>query len=185
MKTIKIILLSLLAILLIPLLHFLLFWIVMGLSNYFDAFDEGMPVGKEYYIYPYKGKNLINHKKGGILIDTDVVTWDFDSTHIIAKQKPFRDIMDTMQETNYEKKRRIYKKSNIYHYWIIDKREELESYYDETIKKRVYTKGLYGPFTREEYWEKRRELGVQDSLRLRETRWRGRPLVRTQQAVIE
>ena len=125
----------------------------------------------------------------GIIIDMEVVAWNFDSTFIIAKQKPFRAISDSLH-SKYpnlpsNKRDKMYNEIKVYNYWIIDKREELKSYFDEEKRKRVYTRGLYGPFTREEYWEKRRELGVQDSLRLRETRWRGRPLVRTQQAVIE
>ena len=185
MKAIKIILLSLLTILLISILHFLLFWVFMGLSNYFDASDasdEGTPIGKDYFVtYHHNGIRIvdlsyrkINPRSGGVIvINSEIVAWNFDSTFIITKQKPFWEIMDSIQNqhpnTSLDIERKLYNKIEKYNYWIIDKREDLESYYDEKTERRVHTKGLYGPFTREEYWEKRRELGVSDSLELRES----------------
>ena len=88
------------------------------------------------------------------------------------KQKPYYKITDSIRDKNleitYYEMWRLYNAVYKYNYWIIDKEKELDSYYDETKKIRIYTSGLYGPLTYKEYLEKRKELDVPDSLELKE-----------------
>ena len=120
-----------------------------------------------------RGRFIQEIKNGnGIVIDIDIIAWNFDSVFIIAKQKPYRSIMENIRKENpkisYEKEKRLYKRSEIFNYWIIDQREEIDSYYDEETKRRIFKSAVAGPLTYEEYWDKRRELGVSDTLRLKE-----------------
>ncbi len=131
---------------------------------------EEMQIGDDYYFTydPSWGYSEIVDLNI-VVIDMEIVAWNFDSTFIIAKQKPFRNISDSIYNinanTNYNELTKLYNESKIYNYWIIDKREELLW---DTINRR-HTGSVKGPFTYEKYLEKRRELGVPDSLKLRET----------------
>ena len=134
--------------------------------------------------YPIKlgGNYFISHDSEGrtVIIDTnrahiivaEIVAWNFDSIFITAKQKPYRFIMDSL-EIEYpigssviiEKK--FYKKIELYNYWIIDKRVERHYYSDGS--RRINKNAIKGPLTYEEYWEKRTELNVSDTLKLKES----------------
>jgi hypothetical protein len=155
---------------------------LLPLSQYCSEPEYPMNIGGNYYV-DYSANDMcfigeidsFGRTLGamGVTIWDEVVAWNYDSIFIIAKQKPFDDIMDSMRskygELTYDKSRKLYNESKIYHYWIIDKREELERYYDKNTKKLIYPKGLYGPFTYDEYWKKRKEFNVSDSLTLRKT----------------
>ena len=103
-----------------------------------------------------------------VIIDMEIVAWNYDSIFIIAKQKPFRDIFDSLRfeypNTSAKFRDKLYEETEIYNYWIIDKGGDF--YWDEENSKRI-NESVKGPFTYEEYWEKRRELGVSDTLKLK------------------
>lgn len=128
-------------------------------------------LGGSYFIF-HNGNNqrVIVDESNANIIEGEVIAWNFDSIFIIAKQKPYRYIMDSIENVNpkitFYKSQRIYKESKLYYYWIIDKREELNSYYNEKNRRRIYTNA--GPYTYEEYLEKRKELNVSDTLRLKQ-----------------
>jgi hypothetical protein len=135
-----------------------------------------MNIGGNYFIN-YDSNSLlsvmhgeVNRWSGGsIEISGEVIAWDFDSTFIIAKQIPFHDIMDSLYRKNprmtFDETRRIYSESNLRHYWIIDRRIKEVLEWDENRKGwlRVVSPVL-GPFCYEEFLDKRKELGVSDSL---------------------
>jgi hypothetical protein len=132
-------------------------------------------IGDNYFI-DYSdswGYSMIIDTRNTIIIGCEIVAWNFDSTFIIAKQKPYdsivKDIRIKFPEPTYDLIKKIYNETEIYNYWIIDKRRELDSYYDEKNEVRRYTNAVNGPFTYEQYWKKRREFGVSDSLVLLET----------------
>jgi len=136
--------------------------------------EDGIPtikIGENYFMYyDNRGHDLILDSRNTVIIKPQIVAWNFDSTFIIAKQKPFDSIFESIRlkhpNTSLKFREKIYNESNMYNYWIIDKRKELDSYYDG--KARRYIGAVAGPFTYEEYWEKRRELNVPDSLKLLE-----------------
>jgi len=149
-----------------------LFWagIILLLTQSCEQ-ENPKQIGENYFLgYDSEGRTIITDASRGWIIDPQIVAWNFDSTYIIAKQKPYHSICDSLRikypNTSLNFREKIYNESNIYNYWIIDKQKELNSYYDG--KARRYTSGLYGPFTYEEYWEKRKEFNVPDSLKLLE-----------------
>jgi hypothetical protein len=111
-----------------------------------------------------------------VIISMEIVAWNYDSTFIIAKQKPFDNIFDSIRvkypNTSLTFKDKIYKETEIYHYWIIDKRKPC--YFDEENCKYI-KESVEGPFTYEQYWERRKELEVSDSLVLLEAKRKSFP----------
>ena len=139
---------------------------------YPDEYRKGEKIGNSYYYYGGWGYSEISDSARGIIIERDIVAWNNDSVFIIAKQKPYLYITDSIKkinpETNYSIMKRLYNQSQLYYYWIIDTREEEVYYIDYDIKaKIVLSSGVKGPLNYKEYWEKRLELGVPDTLRLK------------------
>jgi len=142
--------------------------------SYSDEEMRGEKIGdSNYYLSDinYLLKWVIQDSTGGEVIGCEVVALNNDSVFIIAKQKPYHHIRDSIYKANpkaYMVFERLYNQSQLYHYWIIDTREEEVYYIDYDIKaKIVLSSGEKGPFNYNEYWEKRRELGVPDTLRLK------------------
>ena len=139
--------------------------------SYRDAEMQGEKIIGNYYLSNINAYNkcVIQDYTRGRIIGYEVVAWNNDSIFIIAKQKPYRQITDSIYNSpnpDYMKVEKIYKEHKLYYYWIINTREEVECYSDTVNIKLIYTKGVYGPYSYEEYWEKRRELNVPDSLKL-------------------
>jgi len=99
----------------------------------------------------------------GIAVKTHVLDYAFDSTFIIAAQRPW----DSVPEVRFTKywKNSVFNKSTFVQYWIINKKEECIWYYD-TLTQQGYYSNVYGPFKRKEYLEKRERLGVPVNLKL-------------------
>jgi hypothetical protein len=146
---------------------------LLGLSLFlFQSCEEKLPIklGENYFLRSDGswGHAIITDARGVFLIDPQIVAWNYDSIFIIAKQKPFDEIYDTIQAVRLYDRDKIYEECQIFNYWIIDKRKELDSYYDERNRRRRYIGAVIGPLTYEEYWAKREELNVPDSLKLKE-----------------
>ena len=128
-------------------------------------------LGNGYYLDTYEGKDYacICDSTRTILIDMCVLDYAYDSIFIIATQKPYVEIYDSLYNANpklrYEETKRIFKESLKYYYWIINKKQESIYYYD-TVTQKSYRENVYGQYNREEYLKKREELGVPDNLRL-------------------
>ena len=87
-----------------------------------------------------------------------------DNKFIVLKQKPLKDIcecndsclvykyLNKNAETTYEICKDALDKSTIYQYWIIDKMKNT----------------VYGPFKKEQYLQKRKELRVPNEIQLKE-----------------
>jgi hypothetical protein len=149
---------------------FVLFLLVLILAQACEQ-KYPMKIGENYFLNydgPW-GYAWILDSINIAIIDIEIVAWNYDSTFIIAKQKPFRSIFDSIRtkypNTSLTFRDKLYKGTKIYYYWIIDKRKPC--YFDEENCEYI-KESVEGPFTREKYWEKRRELGVPDSLRLLE-----------------
>lgn len=84
-----------------------------------------------------------------------IVAYNFDSIFIVAEQKPREVILkDTYNdpEMTYRKQENLFKESSLLQFWIIIKSNN----------------SILGPYTKEEYLQKREELGVPKKLKLRE-----------------
>ena len=153
----------------------LLMFIIQS-CDFSTSFEErrGEKIGdSNYYLSNFNAhhKWVIKDSTGGGEIWYEVVALNNDSVFIIAKQKPYQQIWDSIYKANPKAHRvfgRLYNRSQLYYYWIIDTREEEVYYIDYDIKaKIVLSSGVKGPLNYNEYWEKRLELGVPDTLRLK------------------
>ncbi len=101
--------------------------------------------------------------KGSSVVSSFIDQIKFDSIFIIVNQKPLDSIWGKYININYAPRRskeperfidakKKLMKSKIHYYWIIRKR----------------TDDVYGPLNRDEYLQKRKELGVPNELRLKQ-----------------
>lgn len=104
------------------------------------------------------------------VIYAHVKDYSFDSTYIIVKQKPVDLILkNTYNNSKWNLKKRddLFENSKFFQYWIINKKEKGE-YSLDTIAKEARYSNVYGPFQKEEYLQKREEIGVPKRLKLKE-----------------
>jgi hypothetical protein len=123
-------------------------------------------IGENYFVhYDHLGLTIIMDTNNAIIMSSEIVAWNFDSTFIIAKQKPVDSISEIIKSKYsnlpLDRWKKIYAEIELYSYWIIDKRKELKFYYE--CKKAEDTSIANGPFTEEEYWKMKRELNIPDS----------------------
>lgn len=112
----------------------------------------------------------ITDPQNNVVIDAHVIDYNVDSTCIIVRQKPVDLILkDTYNnpEWNLKKRDKLFKKSTFQQYWIINKKEKGE-YSLDTLTQLARYSNVYGPFDRQEYLQKREELGVPKELKLKE-----------------
>jgi hypothetical protein len=141
----------------------------------FQSCEEKPPMklGNNYFLYTIGSwAPVIIDSTNCVIISRQIVAWNYDSIFIIVKQKPFDDIDDsiliTHPDARYYEKKKLYEECQIFNYWIIDKRKDFEFYDDEKGRRRRDINVVIGPLTYEEYWAKRAELNVPDSLKLKE-----------------
>lgn len=112
----------------------------------------------------------IEDPQNNIIIFNHIVSYSVDSTFIIAKQKPVDLILkDTYNnpEWNLKKRDKLFEDSKFYQYWIINKKEKSE-YSLDTLTQLAKYSNVYGPFQKQEYLQKREELGIPKELKLKE-----------------
>jgi hypothetical protein len=110
---------------------------------------------------------LVN-AQNNVMIATHILNYAFDSTFIIVSQRPW-DVPDVpgIKEMTYDKRNEAFEKSTFQQYWIINKKEKGE-YRLDTLTQLARYSNVYGPFDRQEYLQKREELGVPRELKLKE-----------------
>jgi len=120
---------------------------------------------------------LIRSPLCGIVVDATVLEYAYDSLFIIASQRPWNDSIipkNRQHAMNYDEKRKVFTKSTFRQYWIINKAEECKymGYIGNlnSDSRNIYS-NVYGPFSLEEFLLKRKELGVSDSLVLK-NKWK-------------
>jgi hypothetical protein len=96
-----------------------------------------------------------------IFISGHILHYAFDSIFVLAAQRP-RDSVSGIETMTHPKYQEAFEQSTFCQYWIIDKAKEC--IFDE--KTRTYS-NVYGPYKREVYLTKRKELGVPDKLKLK------------------
>jgi hypothetical protein len=86
------------------------------------------------------------------VIDGDIVNYNFNNDFIIINQKPrdsFRNYYKDDFPTTYSEQKKLFSKFRLRQYWIIDKRND----------------SIYGPYNKNLFYTKRKELGVPDSIK--------------------
>lgn len=130
-----------------------------------------LDLGNGYKLdYDANSYYVIVNSQGIGMIGSHIFNYSFDSTFIIIEQKPVDLILkDTYNnpEWNLEKRDKLFEDSRFYQYWIINKKETGE-YSLDTLTQLAHYSNVYGPYTKEEFQQKREELGVPKKLQLKE-----------------
>lgn len=131
---------------------------IMFLTLLFSACSEKYPIDLgESYKLDYDGNSYfyILDNNNTVIINSHITKFSFDSIFIIAEQKPVDLILNKKYDNkkmDFKKREEQFERSALRHYWVINKKE-------------VRT---YGPYKKEEYLEKRKELKVPKELLLKE-----------------
>jgi hypothetical protein len=125
------------------------------------------------------GYHFINHEcQWAIIYDTscgdcttiqeDVLELAYDSTFIVVSQRPYNDlsIVDFDKMTQSERHAAL-ERSTFRQYWIINKRGPRYMIIDYNDSEKSHDANVYGPYQKDEFVLRRRQLGVPDSLTLR------------------
>ena len=105
-------------------------------------FDYSPVISGDYAIFgPYENTYAVAE---------DVLRFNFDSTFIIAEQKPREIFFKTSLDETYNKQEELFRKFELRHYWVINKIENK----------------MYGPMNYQEFRNKCIELNIQESLML-------------------
>ena len=138
---------------------------ILNLTSCTDS--DSLPLGNGYRIsYSYRGaqRSILNNKNS-VFVGTHILNYSYDSTFIVAVQRP----QDSIKECTYESNETFsvceeaFNKSTFKQYWIINKKQE--SVFDE---KTARYSNVYGPYNKQTFTSKREELGVPQSLVLKE-----------------
>lgn len=136
--------------------------LVTGCKPFDTAWFRGKDLGSGYCISD-QGKLSVGvlDANNFLVIERGVLDFTFDDRFIIAAQRPWT-VVPNRNQMNYSASRAAFESSNFIQYWIIDK--TMKGKWDAARK--MFT-NLFGPYTRAEYLEARRTLGVPDSLLVR------------------
>lgn len=128
-----------------------------------------LDLGKGYkLVYDPNSYFGITDPQNNVVIDAHVIDYSVDSTYIIVKQKPVDLILkntDNNLEYDLKKRDELFEKSAFRQYWIINKKDKGE-YSLDTLTQLAKYSNVYGPYKKEEYLQKRKELGVPMKLKL-------------------
>ncbi|HBK83694.1 MAG TPA: hypothetical protein DDZ41_08880 [Flavobacterium sp.] len=126
-------------------------------------------LGEGYKFDTGDGNSLaIVNSENTVMVSMEILDYAFDSTFIIASQRPW-DVPNVpdIKDMTYNQRNEAFEKSTFRQYWIINKKEKSE-YSLDTLSKLARYSNVYGPFKKEEYLQKRDELGVPRELKLKE-----------------
>lgn len=124
-------------------------------------------IGSEYKL-EYNSMNDIGiiNSENSYLIYGHILDYAFDSTFIVVAERPRDSVPEctgTMPGMTLKKSQAAFEQSTFRQYWIINKKEKSE--FNEATK--IYS-NVYGPYKKEEYLQKREELGIPKELKLKE-----------------
>lgn len=108
----------------------------------------------------------IVNSENTVMVSMEILEYAFDSTFILISQRPW-DLPDVpnIKEMTYNKRNEVFENSTFRQYWIINKKEKNEYSLDTATMLARYS-NVYGPFQKEEYFQKLKELGVPRELKL-------------------
>jgi len=101
-----------------------------------------------------------------IMVSSCILEYTFDSTFVIVSQRPW-DSIPGIKAMNYSESNKAFEKSTFRQYWIINKKEKSEYSLDSLTRLARYS-NVYGPFTKNEYLQKREELKIPKELILKD-----------------
>jgi len=107
----------------------------------------------------------IVNSENTVVIGPSIIEYAFDSIFVIVYQRPW-DSIPNIRTMNYKGSNEAFEKSMFRQYWIINKKEKSEYTLDILSKLARYS-NVYGPFKKEQFLSKCKELNVPDSLRLK------------------
>ena len=110
------------------------------------------------------------------VIDGNIMSYANDSKFIVLSERPRDTIPEcsgTMPNATYNGCNAAFDKSTFLQYWIINMKEKYD--YIGYDSKRAKYSNVYGPFSEEEYLQKRKVLGVPADLKLQDiSHWKQR-----------
>jgi len=128
--------------------------------------DQQAQFGNGYKIgYNQRGNKIsILDSVNDVLIADQVLKYAFDSTFIVALQKPFDSIPESGKNSNKDLSdcKEAFEKSTLRQYWIINKKQK-SIFYEDSVK---YS-NVYGPFNEQEFLKKSMQLKVPKNLKLK------------------
>jgi hypothetical protein len=140
--------------------YFILFFIVSCTNAPYD-------LGYGYSLTRNSRNDLaIINADNSYIVYGHILKYSFDSTFVLVVEKPRDSILEcsgTVPKMTKRKCDEAFEKSTFKQYWIINKTEESNYSYDSIRKVAIYS-NVYGPYKKEEYFKKRKELGVSDNL---------------------
>ena len=123
-------------------------------------------LGSKYYLEISDGyATFILDSNNTVMIPSKILEYAFDSTFIIASQRPW-DSIPNIRTMNYKESNEAFEQSTFRQYWIINKKEKSE-YSLDTLSKFARYSNVYGPLKKDEYLEKRKELIIPKELELK------------------
>jgi hypothetical protein len=102
-----------------------------------------------------------------VIVSTEILEYAFDSTFIVLSQRPW-DVpnISGIKEMTYKEHNEAFENSKFRQYWIINKKEK-SKYSLDSISMIARYSNVYGPYTKEEYMQKRVDLRVPKKLNLK------------------
>jgi hypothetical protein len=97
-----------------------------------------------------------------VLVQPHIMDYAFDSTFIIISQRSWDSVLNSRQ-MNMKQSIESFENSTFQHYWIIDKMKKSDYSLDTLANRAIYS-NVYGPFTKQEYIQNRRLLGISNDL---------------------
>lgn len=134
----------------------------------FQGCREWPDLGGGYKLY-YDGKYTLSiiDKQNNIIVTETIMDFAFDSTFILAAQRPWDEtVIPNREYLNYTERNDAFEKSTFLQYWIIDKKQPRIYSYDSVNNLSSYS-NVYGPFSKEQYRAMRIKLKVPPQLVLK------------------
>lgn len=105
------------------------------------------------------GVSIVNDQNTQMIKNT-VLEYDFDSVYIVVSQRPWESIPG-IRSMSYSESNKAFENSSFKQYWVINKSQQ--SVFNKSTK--TYS-NVYGPYSKEEYIQKRKKLGVPEEVKL-------------------
>jgi len=133
-----------------------------------SSIDKDLGSGYLLYVGDGYSTTVLNSEKT-VMIPSEILDHAFDSTFILATQRPWDSIPGVagLKFMTYKERSETFENSPFKQYWIINKKEKSNCSFDSISKRSRYS-NVYGPFDKQEYMEKRKEVGVPRELKLKE-----------------
>jgi len=133
--------------------------------------NREFPILGSGYKFDYDpvGDIAILKDKNMYIIDGNIMSYANDSKFIVLSERPRELIPEcagTMPNATYDGCNAAFDKSTFLQYWIINIKEK-NDYIGYDFKRAKYS-NVYGPFSEEEYLQKRKMLGVPTDLKLQD-----------------